>query len=202
MGSGKRLSEYEKGQIVAYHSSGMSDTVIAKTIGRYQCVVSNFLRNKDNYGNNYHKGMPLKTTSRERRVLCRDVVSKGIGIMDSKVKNGFQASRTTLWRILSNKENVKYLKLKSGPKLKNIHKSDRMVWAQSHMTFGQKWRRVILSDEKKFNLDGPDSYKYYWHNIKDAPKVCSKHAFGGRSLMVWAAVGWNGKSELVFLSGR
>ena len=48
---------------------------------------------------------------------------------------------------------------------------------------------VIFTDEKKFNLDGPDGFKYYWHDLRPEPEWFSKRAFGGGSLMVWAGIG-------------
>ena len=55
--------------------------------------------------------------------------------------------------------------MKGKPKLTSEHKHLRMEWCKEHMDFSEKWRDVIFSDEKKFNLDGPDGYKYYWHDL-------------------------------------
>jgi len=60
-----------------------------------------------------------------------------------------------------------------------------------------EWRSVIFSDEKKFNLDGPDGWMYYWHDLRKEERIMSKRVHGGASVMVWAAFCWSGKSELV-----
>ena len=122
--------------------------------------------------------------------------------MKAKIDNGFTASKSTLNRVLKSEKHLKYLKRKSAPKLKPIHKENRLKWAKNYMSFGDNWRKVIFSDEKKFNLDGPDGFKYYWHDIRTAPQYYSKRAFGGGSLMVLATIGWAGRSELVFINGR
>uniref|UniRef100_A0A8R1II52 DDE_3 domain-containing protein n=1 Tax=Caenorhabditis japonica TaxID=281687 RepID=A0A8R1II52_CAEJA len=60
----------------------------------------------------------------------------------------------------------------------------------------------IFSDEKKFNLDGPDGYKLYWHDLRKDPAVFSKRNFGGGSLMVWGAFSSAGYLELAFTTCR
>ena len=123
-------------------------------------------------------------------------------IMQSKHQNEFKASESTLYRVVTKADHSKYLKRKSAPKLKEEHKCSRMDWAKKHMSFGLKWHQVIFSDEKKFNLDGPDGYQYYWHDLRKDPQYYSKRAFGGGSLMVWAGIGWSVRTELVFINGR
>ncbi len=40
--------------------------------------------------------------------------------------------------------------------LKQIHIQTRLQWATEKVRWTTKWREIIFSDEKKFNLDGPD----------------------------------------------
>ena len=49
----------------------------------------------------------------------------------------------------------------------------------------KKGMRIIFSDEKKFNLDGPDGWNYYWHDIRKEPEVFKKRPKGKNSCMVW-----------------
>ncbi len=70
------------------------------------------------------------------------------------------------------------------------------------MTLGSKWRAVLFSYHKKFNLDGPFGNQYYWHDLRKDPQYFSKRASGGGSVMVWAAFSYDGKSEIVFLNGH
>ncbi|GMF43391.1 unnamed protein product [Phytophthora fragariaefolia] len=64
------------------------------------------------------------------------------------------------------------------------------------------WRRVIFSDEKKFNLDGPDGYQYYWHDVRTDTELYAKRVSVGGSVMVWAGMSANGKTDIAFLEGR
>ncbi|GBM11503.1 Transposable element Tc3 transposase [Araneus ventricosus] len=70
------------------------------------------------------------------------------------------------------------------------------------MSWTTEWTSVIFSDEKRFNLDGPDGFQYYWHCLKQKEQYYSTRQQGGGSLMVWLAVGFGGRSSLVFIKGR
>ena len=41
----------------------------------------------------------------------------------------------------------------------------RLQWAKQHMTWNLE-SKVVWSDEKRFNLDGPGGCLYYWHDLK------------------------------------
>jgi hypothetical protein len=47
-------------------------------------------------------------------------------------------------------------KMLRSPKLTTRHKDARVQWARNHMNWTDEWLSVLVSDEKKFNLDGPD----------------------------------------------
>jgi transposase len=59
---------------------------------------------------------------------------------------------------------------------------------------------VIFSDEKKFNLDGPDGLNSYWRDLRKEPRYFSRRNYGGGSVMVWGAFSALGKLELRFVS--
>lgn len=69
MGRGKKLTDLEKGQILAHHSQGKSLRWIGREIHRSFKVVSNYLNNPDNYGLKKSTGRPRKLSERaERRI--------------------------------------------------------------------------------------------------------------------------------------
>jgi hypothetical protein len=52
------------------------------------------------------------------------------------------------------------------------HKDARMNFSKDCMTWTEEWKRVIFSEEKKFNLDGLVCYSYYWHNSEVELSKC------------------------------
>lgn len=67
------------------------------------------------------------------------------------------------------------------------------------MSWTDNWRNVIFSDEKKFNIDGPDGFSYYWHDLRanDPPRMSRN--YGGGSVMIWGAFSYHGKLKLCFV---
>ena len=52
-----------------------------------------------------------------------------------------------------------------------------------------------------FNLDGPDGFHYYWHDLQKEKLIFSKRVQGGGSVMIWGAFSSKGKSQLKFVDG-
>ena len=52
---------------------------------------------------------------------------------------------------------------------------------------------MVFSDEKRFNLDGPDGFSTYWHDLRKEEVVLSRRQNGGGGIMVWGAFSffWN-----------
>ena len=49
-----------------------------------------------------------------------------------------------------------------------------------------------------FNLDGPDGFSYYWHDIRKEKRIFLTRTGDGGSVMVWAAFSCTGKSSIGF----
>ncbi|VDO23414.1 unnamed protein product [Haemonchus placei] len=58
--------------------------------------------------------------------------------------------------------------------------------------------KVAFSDEKKFNLVGPDGNKYYGRDLRKEPVYFSRRNSGGGSHMVWGAFSNDVASDLAF----
>lgn len=67
MGRGKKLTEYECGQIDSFSELGFSGNQIASKINKSRRVVQNHIRDKENYGKNKPKGRELCYTERDKR---------------------------------------------------------------------------------------------------------------------------------------
>lgn len=202
MPRGKVLSEFEKGKIVALHSSGKSINHISATIRRSRDVVRKYINNPEGYGSRKRSGRPSSLSSHDRRSILRAASNRNISANQIQAELNIPASKWTIGRVLRSSSHLQYSKKKPKPSLKDHHKTARVAWAKEKMSWTTEWREIVFSDEKKFNLDGPDGYQYYWHDIRKEEQIYSKRIQGGGSVMIWAAFGWKGKTEIAFVNGR
>ena len=50
------------------------------------------------------------------------------------------------------------------------------------------WRTVVFTAEKKFNLDGPDGYNYYFHDLRKDYRFLNRHHSREGGVLVWGAI--------------
>lgn len=90
--------------------------------------------------------------------------------------------------------------MKKKPVLTSEHKKRRLKWAEEKVCYNEEWKRIIWSDEKRFCLDGPDGFSFYWHDLRKEKCIFSKRHSGGGSVMIWGCFNYYGKSSLAFVS--
>lgn len=202
MGNGKCLTMEERVKINCLSEAGLSTKAIAKKICRSRCVVSNYLKNKENYGKNYATRNNQKLSERAKTQIFNSATKPGASSTGICAELQLNVTPRHVRRLLSQNPNLKWSKMATSPKLTARHLAARLEYAKNYMAMGDKWKKVIFSDEKKFNLDGPDGLHYYWRDLRSEPREILSRNFGGGSLMVWAAFSYHGKSKIVFVNGR
>ena len=117
-------------------------------------------------------------------------------------RSSVSVSVSSIRRVLLSCKNIKKPKLKKKPWLTRKHKVERLRFAKGRVHWKKKCRNVLFSDENEFNLDGPDGFQYYFHDIRKETTSAIRRQMGGSSVMVWAGVGYFGKTSVKFINGR
>lgn len=201
MGKAKQLNPNEQRKIARLRGRGMPIKDISKNMGRSYKVIKSFLDLGENYGQNYKGNKKSKLSPRDRRRILAEASNQNVSRAQIASRLGLPVSKWTIGRVLNQSPNIKFRKMKGKPPLTITHKMTRLAWARSHMTWNEEWNSVVFSDEKKWNLDGPDGFQSYWHDLRKSPLVFSKRQSGGGSVMIWAAFGSKGRSNVAFING-
>lgn len=188
----KELSKDEIIRILHLKRQGKSVADISKALNRSLRSVYRVLQRGDSWTPKKRCGRPPKTSIRDDRIIKRMALEKNLSLR--KIASCIGISKNTVQRRIKGSKIIVYKKMAKKPCLKSHHKIARLQWAKKMMSFGENWISVIFSDEKKWNLDGPDGYKCYWHDLRKEPKICFSRQQGGRSVMTWGGIGFNGQT--------
>lgn len=196
MPRGKLLTSEEKTSINAYRDMGCSNRAIAIKINRSRTLINNYINLGEDYGKNHPQGGRQKLTKRQRSRLMRSAAKEFSSAAQLRTELELPVSTRRVQQILKSSGRFRWTKMLQKPAMKPGHKQARLDFAHTHMSWTKEWEYVIFSDEKKFNLDGPDGYKYYWYDLRKEKNVAMSRNFGGGSLMIWAAFRGNTKTPI------
>lgn len=201
MGRGKALSVAEKSKIDVLQEEGYSGRNIGTKIGRSCNVVNSYLKDKENYGGRM-KGKTFRaTTERENRLIIKEASNAAISAVKIANRVGCSASISTVRRVIKKCPYLRRRKMIKKPLLNAKHRERRLIFAKEVMSWSEKWRKVIFTDEKKFNFDGPDGFNYYFHDLRKEERVLSKRHSKIGGVMIWGAISYYGTIELQFIKG-
>ena len=106
---------------------------------------------------------------------------------------------STITRRLRENQNVRFGKHQAKPNLSAEHKKKRLEFATQNVSFTRsEWDKIIFSDEKKWNLDGPDGLPGFWFDLRKEKSIFSKRHSGGGGVMVWGGFSTAGSTDLIF----
>ncbi|CAI5442965.1 unnamed protein product [Caenorhabditis angaria] len=177
MSRGSHLTKEEQAQIRAFKIAGWSNRMISSKLKRSLNCINQFVNNPDHYERMKNTGAPKKLTERDKRGIVRLASNTMKSCNDIKNELGLNISKTTVWRAIDQSPEIVRAKLVPAPRLTLRHKDNRLTFAKANMA--TDWDKIIFSDEKKFNLDGPDGYNSYWHDIRKDQLRFPKRNFGG-----------------------
>lgn len=202
MARGEPLSGEEKGKIAVFKEIGLSNRQIAKRLFRSSTVVDNFVKLGKSYGEKKQNGAPSKLSEAQRRLIKRKAVAQKMSARQIQGDMNLPVTPRRVRQILSANENLKFKKPIKKPPLTSRHRDARIAFARKHISWTKEWENVIFSDEKKFNLDGPDGFSSYWHDLRAEEQVRMSRNFGGGTVMIWAAFYGTNKSRIGWISTR
>jgi transposase len=192
MPKGSVLSEFERGRIIELSRQAESNHAIARAVNRSVTVVRNFLRIPAEYATKHAGGKPSILSGTEKRAVLRAASNKPTSLSKLRGEISTKVSRSTIHRVLQSSGTLRFVKMQAKPRLELVHKQGRIQWAKLMVRNATQWESVVVSDEKRFCLDGPDGYSGYWHDLRKETLIKMSRQQGGGGVMVWAATGYNG----------
>jgi len=92
-----------------------------------------------------------------------------------------------------------------GPTLKQRHRTARLAWARArHRWILHTWQHILFNDESQFSLRFSDErYRVYRKRGKRFTDQCvyESDRFGGGSVMVWAGICHDCRTQLKIVQG-
>ena len=143
-------------------------------------------------------GRPRKTTSRTDRLILRLAkVDSTLSLTEMAAVTYCSISRATVRRRL-HEGGFRSVRRRADVELTDRHKLERLRWAMRRCHWRQQWRRIVWSDEASVRLRDSNGRLRLWiKSDSSIPRhLSSLRNQGGGSLLIWAGIWTDGRTEL------
>lgn len=205
------MSYEQKVKIVAFAEAGMSSREIAKRVRCNQSTVVRIIKKNLSHGSTERKkgtGRKRKTDERLDRMMMRLSLENRFKTAkeisrDLADSNLAEVSRETVGRRLREK-GLWARKPAKKPFLNKKMKQSRLNWGINFKTWtSDDWRKVMFSDESKFNIFSSDGSPYVRRrpNERFEESCTLKTVKHPASVMVWGCFSYFGIGKMNFIEG-
>jgi len=203
---------FERGRIIGMLEAGSSVHEVARRIGRDRRTITMWWRRYQQTADCNRQpgsGRPRLTSARTdrylRMLICQNRFMSGTELRSAwaTVTVVRPSIRTTYRRCLAlgYRSRRPVIRIPLGPN----HIQARLNWAAEHETWRMRqWRNVMFSDESRFCLDFHDGRV----RVRRLPSerflddcIVEHDRYGGGSVMVWAGIMSNRRTDLVPVQG-
>lgn len=201
----KRISKDLENKIISLIQNGLSCRETAKKVNLCHRTVSLVCKRRNVAISHSSRGRPKLLTDSDARLVERLMITKAAKTPKKAAEAlNKNVCAKTVTRALHRIGLVSSVKQKK-PALSEKNTKARMEFCKRYGKWTlDDWKRVIWSDESKFNRFQSDGKEYYWHRPNDRiqkhhVKQTVKH--GGGSVMVWGCFTWWNTAPLVKIEG-
>ncbi len=204
------LSSADISNILALIDSDHSAHEIASITGIHVSTITRYWSKHRPHVPKPSGGRPSKLSSANIRHAVRLINSgkadTAVQVAQSLQSLTNQSISTQTIRNQLKRAGMKAVVKKKRPLLAARHRRERMDFAISHLDWTvEDWKRVLWSDEVKFNRVGSDGRKWVYKRAGEALSdrlVDGSLKFGGGSLMMWGCMTWEGTGFACKIDGK
>lgn len=207
LGVRRHLTEPEVAQVIQMLEDGFSQRDVAAAYGISQSVVSrlwNRFQITGRYVRRPGQGRVRCTTARQDRYIRqmalrhRQETARGLQ-MDFQQATGVRISDQTVRNRLHD-DNLHSRRPVRGTILLPEHRRNRLEYAQDHQNWQLRhWRPVLFTNESRFHVSTCDRRVRVWRRSGERYADCNVleyDRYGGGSVMVWAGICLDGRTDL------
>ncbi|KAJ1302343.1 hypothetical protein OPQ81_001158 [Rhizoctonia solani] len=190
--------------------TGLTIRLIAAKLGVPATTVyrtcSNYYKTRSYYSNRARSGHPRKLRLADAKFIALSLSRNRLATAAQLRRDYYPHVSTETVRRCLRDLGIKNYARRRIPLLTKRHLKARRDWAQDHATWSARdWRRVMFSDESKFDVYGSDGPLRCWRRPGLAlnphyTRKMVKH--GGGNIMVWGCITAEGVGQLHHIEGR